>query len=302
MALRSSGCRFDDTSTALPGRALRYAHCMSASNTGPRRGNPRISPTAYATAAAWARYGFAEADVFDTRRGRAMLAALQAGTGLLSPFVPAVAAGPELLRWRHDAFSNWIAARAPRLAIEIGAGLSTRGQAYARAHPETTWHDLDLPGMVLARERRSAGTPRPPNHHLAAGDLFDPDLGTDITAPAAGPVVAVTEGVVDYLDRPGKQQAWGHIAALLARLGGGCYLTEVYPLRRFVGRGLAARAARAHAARSGATLCYHEDEVTPLLEAAGFSSVRVLPDAEVAELAGISPARTLAFSLLEAET
>ncbi|MGB7756391.1 MAG: hypothetical protein WBL23_10040 [Salinisphaera sp.] len=275
---------------------------MSRTSANTRRGNPRISPTAYATAAAWARYGFAEADVFDTRRGRAMLAALRIGTGLLAPFVPAVASGPELLRWRHNAFSSWIEAQAPHLVIEIGAGLSTRGQAYARAHPGMHWHDLDLPGMVAARARRSARLPRPDNHHLAIGDLFDPEIGVDIAPPETGPVVAVTEGVVDYLDRPGKQLAWTHVAGLLRSLGGGRYLAEVYPLRRFAGHGLAARAARAQAARSGATLCYHEDEVTPLLEAAGFARVRVLADAEVAELAGVSPARALPFSLLEAET
>ena len=275
---------------------------MSTSNTGPRRGNPRISPTAYATAAAWARYGFAEAEAFDSRRGRAMLAALRIGTRLLAPFVPAVAAGPELLRWRHAAFSNWVEAQAPHLVIEIGAGLSTRGQAHARAHPDMHWYDLDLPGMVAARERRSARLSRPANHHLAAGDLFDPDIGVDIATPETGPVVALTEGVVDYLDRPGKQLAWTHVAGLLQRLGGGRYLAEVYPLRRFAEHGLAARTARAQATRSGATLCYHENEVIPLLETAGFYRVRSLPDAEVAELAGISPRQALPFSLLEAET
>lgn len=279
---------------------------MSRSQAKTRQGNARISPTAYATAAAWARYGFAEAEAFDTRRGRAMLTALRLGTGLLSPFVPAVAAGPELLRWRHEAFSNWIESQAPRLAIEIGAGLSSRGQAYARTHPETAWHDLDLPGMTAARRRRSADLSRPVNHHLAVGDLFDPELGAAITAPDAGPVVALTEGVVDYLDRAGKQHAWTNVAALLRRLGGGRYLAEVYPLRRFVGRGLGARAARAYAARPGATLCYHEDEVMPLLSAAGFSRLRVLPDAEVAERAslatGLVPTRALPFSLIEAQT
>lgn len=275
---------------------------MSRPEAKARRGDPRISPTAYATAAAWARYDFAEADAFDTRRGRAMLTALRIGTGLLSPLVPALAAGPELLRWRHEAFSNWIEAQAPRLVIEIGAGLSTRGQAYARTHPETIWHDLDLPGMVAVRQRRSAGMSRPGNHHLAVGDLFDPELGAAIVAPETGPVVALTEGVVDYLDRAGKQHAWSNVAALLRRLGGGRYLAEIYPLRRFLDHGLAARVARAHTARPGATLCYHEHDVLPLLEAAGFSRARALPDAEVAELAGISTTRALPFSLLEAQT
>ncbi|KEZ75789.1 hypothetical protein [Salinisphaera hydrothermalis] len=275
---------------------------MSSSNVRPRRGNPRISPTAYATAAAWARYGFAEAEAFDTCRGRGMLAALQLGTGLLSPFVPAVAAGPQLLRWRHAAFSNWVAAQTPRLAIEIGAGLSTRGQAYARAHPDMHWYDLDLPGMVATRRRRSAGRSPPPNHDLAEGDLFDPNLGASIARPEHGPVVAVTEGVVDYLDRAAKRQAWANVAALLRRLGGGRYLAEVYPLRRFLEHGPAARAARAWTTRAHATLCYDDTDMVALLIAAGFARARILPDAEVAEWADLSRVPALPFSLLEAET
>lgn len=274
---------------------------MKQAATNERRGDPRISPTAYATAAAWARYGFAEADVFDSRRGRAMLAALGFGTRLLSPVAPALAAGPVFLCWRHRAFSHWVEAQAPALVIEIGAGLSTRGQAHARAHPEMLWHDLDLPGMVQARRRRQGAQARPPNHRLAAGDLFDTRLGADIAAPRRGPVVALTEGVVDYLNRDAKRHAWSNLATLLRRLGGGRYLTEIYPLRRFFDRGPATRLARALAARRGSTLCYHEDEIIPVLEEAGFSRARVLPDQRAAELAGVPGTQAFPFCLLEAE-
>lgn len=275
---------------------------MSRSPPKTPRGDPRISPTAYATAAAWAYYGFAEADIFDTRRGRAMLAALRLGTGLISPVVPTVASGPEVLLWRHRAFSNWIAEQDPRLAIEIGAGLSSRGQAYARAHPDMIWHDLDLPGMVATRRQRAAARRSPPNHHLGEDDLLDPTLGAAIEPPEHGPVIALTEGVVDYLDRAAKQRAWSHLAALLRRLGGGCYLAEVYPLRRFAAKAPGAALARFWATRDGSTLCYHEDDVRTLALAAGFPRARILPDARVADLAGVSSTQRLPFCLLEAET
>lgn len=274
---------------------------MSRRSNATPQGDPRISPTAYATAAAWAHYGFAEAEAWDSRRGRAMLGALRFGTWALSPILPALAPGEALLYWRHYWFSAWVARITPSLAIEIGAGLSTRGLAYARAHPKMSWHDLDLPGMIATRRALPADLP-PANHHLAVGDLLDERLGAHIAAPTQGPVVALTEGVVDYLNRDAKQRAWAHIAALLKRLGGGRYLTEVYPLRQFAPRGPGAALARRWAARPGSTLCYHEDQALAGLEAAGFARARVLPDTELPGVAYGPRGSQRAFCLLEAET
>lgn len=275
---------------------------MPRNSDAAERGNPNISPTAYATAAAWARFGFPESARFDTRRGRAMLAAVDiAGLGL-GRFFPAMAAGVDLLYWRHRWFTDWAEYHAPRVAIEIGAGLSARGVVHARAHPETTWHDFDLPGMVRARRRRMAGLTLPANYHLADGDLLDPDFGRSVAdADAGGRAIAMTEGVIEYLRPAAKQRAWQHIAALLARLGGGRYLCEIYPLAQFTdGSGLAGRARRL-AVHYSHTLCRHEDDALEGLVAAGFRHARILPEHELAD-ADRAPAPTHRFfRLVEAE-
>jgi hypothetical protein len=48
-------------------------------------GNPRVSLTGYATAAAWAHFGFEHADWFQSRRERALFMSLHLGCHALRP-------------------------------------------------------------------------------------------------------------------------------------------------------------------------------------------------------------------------
>ena len=62
-------------------------------------GNPRVSLTGYATASAWAHFGFDYADWFDSRRGRALFLPLHYGCRALRPIAPAAGAFSETLYW-----------------------------------------------------------------------------------------------------------------------------------------------------------------------------------------------------------
>ena len=233
-----------------------------------------------------------------------MLAGLQVATGLLGPFIPALAPGADILYWRHRWFSAWVEACQPSLVIEIGAGLSTRGQTYARCHPETTWVDLDLPGMVASRRQRG-GVPNLPNYQLAAGDLLAPPLAGELKPVAPGSTVVLTEGVMDYLDRPSKRRAWQAIAQLLRRCGGGRYLCEVYPLRQFAPRlrppgEMAGRWIQTALRRANSSLWFHQDEALAWLRDSGFDQVRILTEDELPGAGQAIPAHRRAFCLIEA--
>lgn len=267
------------------------------SQNTPTPGNPRISPTAYATASAWARFGFPESARFATRRGRAMLLALDLASALARPRPAALAGGTQILYWRHRAFNAWLDNQTPAVAIEIGAGLSARGLVHARAHPAMQWLDYDLAAMVAARRRYLADRVLPPNYHLRVGDLLDTRLARYPLRPPTGPAVALTEGVIEYLAPADKLRAWRHIARLLSGLGGGRYLCEIYPLSGIV----TSSPARALVRRLAPTLSPDPETACRGLCRAGFAQARVLET--VGPKDGHDPAGPgpLPFCLLEAE-
>ena len=259
-----------------------------------------------ATASAWAHYGFDYADWFDTARGRALFTPLHAFCRGLRPVAPTLGAFTDSLYWRHYWFSTWTERQAPALAVEIGAGLSTRGIAYAERHRDAVWVDYDLPDLAAARRRLIGDRPLPANYRLAAGDLLDTRLGAELAAPESGPTVVLTEGVVDYLDSNEKRHAWTNVAQLLERLGGGRYLLEVHPRAYLMRFGVAARVMLAALQRiTGrdiqAQLFDTPDTALRLLRDCGFRRARELPEAELADAdRALAPERR-AFALLEAE-
>ena len=270
-------------------------------------GNPRVSLTGYATASAWTHFGFEHAQWFSTLRGRALFLPLHLGCRALRRFAPGPGAFTETLYWRHHWFSEWAARQCPGLAIEIGAGLSTRGIAHAARNPQMHWVDYDLPDMVHARANMLASRDLPANYTLEPGDLLAPGLGAQLTAPSRGSVIAMTEGVTDYLDRNEKPRAWQNISSLLKRLGGGRYLLEIYPRDRIAAFGPAAGvvldALRRISGRNMLSqLCSSTDEAIGLLENNGFSRARVLPESELADAGRAPPPSQRAFVLIEAQT
>jgi len=272
------------------------------------RGNPRIAPTAYFTAQAWARGGFARAELFDTWLGRALYDGYRVST------LPARAVSPALGRFvaflwlRHQ----WIEARlreiAPETVVEIGAGLSPRGLAWAEADPTLTYIELDLPALVAEKRRRLRGRTPPSNYRLASVDLLAPGFVDDVMSLLGGNgrVAVVTEGVCDYLDFPEKRIAWANIRALLAAAGGGRYLLEVHPRERFAVYGPAAQAlVRALGLLTGRDfgerLYQRSEDACAALEAAGFDAARLL-DTDTLDAGTFTvPPEGRYFDLIEAE-
>lgn len=196
---------------------------------------PRISATAWFTAAVWARYHFDAAEIFDTTVGQSWVTACD---WLLRPaklFRPGMGHFLDFLALRHRMFEQRLNQLHPGLVIEIGAGLSSRGFALASSSSAAHYIELDLPAVVEAKRRclRNCFVPR--NYHLLTGDLMASNLAERVPLPAsfASPVVVITEGVCDYLSFAEKRRAWRQIANLLARVGGGHYLLDVNPRERF---------------------------------------------------------------------
>lgn len=273
--------------------------------SAPSTGNARVSLTGYATASAWAYFGFEHADWFDSWRGRALFLPLHIGSRALIRLSPLAGYFTQTLYWRHVWFSRWLAAQSPSIAIEIGAGLSARGISHTRIQPHCRWVDYDLPGMVSARQRYLRGRTLPSNYRLAAGDLLDASLGSELDLDGVdGAAAVMTEGVIDYLDAQEKARAFQTIAGLLRRAGGGRYLFEVHtrdrlkasgrytdvllqPLQRIVGRDLFSQ------------LFDDSDHACQALVAAGFTEARVLPDAERFDAHRAPADQWRAFTLIE---
>lgn len=196
----------------------------------PPAGNPRVSPTAWATAHVWARAGFEGAARFDTPRGTRLMGALRALTFAAGPLLPPpVRHLEEGLIARHHAFEDRLAQLAPRVVLEVGAGLSARGLARAAADPALTWIEGDLP-QVVAFKRGLLGADTPPNYHLVPIDLLGEGVALPVPAPPG--LVVLVEGVVDYLDHAEKARAFRNLADLLRAAGGGTWLLELNPLDR----------------------------------------------------------------------
>ena len=279
---------------------------MSAATQNAQRGNDRISLTGYATASAWAHYGFEDAEWFDTRRGRALFWPLHSACNAIRPFSPGAGAFTETLYWRHHWFSKWTEAQSPGLAVEIGSGLTTRGISHSRHHRDCQWVDYDLPNVVEARNARLADERLPENYTLDRGDLLADGLGDALTAPESGRTIVLTEGVTDYLAMSEKRRAWRSVAALLERLGGGRYLLEIYPRQRLETFGPTARMLLATLRRiTGRDLSEQlfdsVDQATSLLRECGFSRARVLTEDELEGAADAPLPRHRAFVLVAAD-
>lgn len=269
-------------------------------------GNARVSLTGYVTASAWAHYGFENADWFDTRRGRALFWPLHTACRAIRPFAPGAGSFTESLYWRHHWFSTWTETQSPGLAVEIGAGLSTRGITHANHYSDCQWVDYDLPNIADTRRDRLAGHELPDNYALDDGDLLDDALGESLESPDHGGTIVLTEGVTDYLDMDEKRRAWSTVAELLRRLGGGRYLLEIHPrdrlgsfgpgsrvllqtLRRITGRDLDRQ------------LFEHTADALDMLRECGFTRARLLEEDELEGAARAPLPRHRAFALVVAE-
>ena len=198
-------------------------------------GNPRVAPTAYFTSRAWIEAGFEYAELFDSRLGTWMYRALDPLGRIFGFLGPAVRYHNEYLFIRHHVYESRLREMKPGCIVEIGAGLSPRGIAFAASNPDLRYIEADLAGMVAAKKRMLAGFETPPNYYLGAADLLSNGFVDSLPAhPRPGDRVAVvTEGVTDYLKMDEKRIAFQNLSGFLRSSGGGSYLLDIYARELF---------------------------------------------------------------------
>ncbi len=201
----------------------------------PAKGNERIGIPAYFTSHAWVEAGFDYAELFETARGRLMFGALKPLFHLFGFLGPAVRLHNQYLFVRHYAQEARLRQIRPTCILEIGAGLSPRGIAFASADPDLLYIEVDLPNMVAAKKKALGGFRAPPNYFLGSADLLALDFAESLPErPRPGDRLAVvTEGVTDYFNMFEKRAAFGNILSLLRAQGAGHYLTDLYARENF---------------------------------------------------------------------
>ncbi|UTN78780.1 class I SAM-dependent methyltransferase [Pseudomonas aeruginosa] len=117
----------------------------------------------------------------------------------------------------------------------MACGLSPRGRRFRQRYPQLRYLEADLPPMAarkaaLLREQGWLG----PEHAVAAVDILAEDGERSLAALFAGldrerPLVVITEGLVNYFQRPVIEAFWSRLATELKRFPQGTYLTDLYP-------------------------------------------------------------------------
>jgi O-methyltransferase involved in polyketide biosynthesis len=201
----------------------------------PAEGNQRIGIPAYFTSHAWVEARFEYAHLFETTKGRLMFSALEPLFNILGFLGPAVRLHNEYLFVRHYAIEEGLRRIKPSCIVEIGAGLSPRGIAFATADPDLRYIEVDLPNMVAAKRSALGGFECPQNYFLGTTDLLAEDFAETLPEmPRPGDSVAVvTEGVTDYFNMPEKRKAFRNVRSLLQAHGGGSYLLDIYARENF---------------------------------------------------------------------
>ncbi|MDR7017391.1 class I SAM-dependent methyltransferase [Acinetobacter sp. 3657] len=137
------------------------------------------------------------------------------------------------LKQRHTMLDTHLKAlieQHPHLQVlEIACGLSPRGWWFRQHYPDITFRELDLPDMAATKQ---AALQQIEPH---ADEVLSVDLFTDAFATAFEtfdpnlPLVIISEGLINYFDKPLLQQ----LIKSIAIYGNGFkelhYLTDVYP-------------------------------------------------------------------------
>ena len=201
----------------------------------PLEGNQRIGIPAYFTSHAWVEARFDYAHLFETRQGRLMFRAMEPLFSLFGFLGPAVRLHNEYLFVRHCAHEERLQQIRPSCIVEIGAGLSPRGIAFASADPDLRYIEVDLPNMVAAKRSALGSFQTPQNYFLGTADLLGDDFVDSLPSmPRPGDRVAVvTEGVTDYFNMSEKRTAFANICSLLCAHGGGSYILDIYARENF---------------------------------------------------------------------
>lgn len=194
-----------------------------------------ISPTAHYTGYVWFAHGHSH-EAFASTTGRLMYQALR------GPNLAASAVGlPSLegmLLARHRLIdlrlAEAIEAGEIGQVIEVACGLSPRGWRFrSRYADRITYVEADLPGMLANKRRVLAELGGElPYHRTVEINALAEDGPTSIDAlcasldPDQGTAI-ITEGLINYFDRPIVVGIWERFARALARFPRGLYFSDI---------------------------------------------------------------------------
>ncbi|WP_370867416.1 class I SAM-dependent methyltransferase [Atopomonas sediminilitoris] len=201
-----------------------------------RRESAHISPSAHYTGFVWFRHGLSEAP-FASDFGRFAHRVLRPVTWGARRFF-----GLDIERFllqRHlliDArLEQTIARDGVTQVVEIACGLSPRGRRMRKQYPQLTYVEADLPEMASSkRELLRVQGWLGPRHRVEAVDILADSGELSLSALFAGldrskPVVVITEGLLNYFERPVVERFWRALAQQLQAFPAATYLTELYP-------------------------------------------------------------------------
>ncbi|MCA9962417.1 MAG: class I SAM-dependent methyltransferase [Anaerolineales bacterium] len=137
-------------------------------------------------------------------------------------------------RLYDDMTANFLAARTQALVVELGAGLSTRYQRFAR--PGLQWVELDLAEAIAYRRQLEGETAV---HHFLPTSMTDPHWPSALPAMPAADTLFLAEGVLFFLSPEEVAALFG----LLARHFGGAGIGMDVLTQRFSRQARAAFAA-----------------------------------------------------------
>ncbi|MGH8433946.1 MAG: class I SAM-dependent methyltransferase [Pseudomonas sp.] len=201
-----------------------------------RSDSAHISPSAHYTGYVWYRHRLAE-PAFATTFGRWV-------HGLLAPVTWGARVGfgldiENFLLQRHLLIDARLTAAIEqggvRQVVEIACGLSPRGRRFCQRYPELRYLEADLPTMA-ARKRLLLHAEGWLNarHQVQSVNILAEQGAQSLAALFAGldhsePVLVITEGLVNYFERPVIEGFWTRLAEQLRQFPQATYLTELYP-------------------------------------------------------------------------
>ena len=270
-----------------------------------------ISPTAHYTGYVWYANGCSH-DAFATSTGRLMYRALRGAN------VAAHAVGlPSLegmLLARHRLIdlrlTEAIDAGDVSQVIEVAAGLSPRGWRFHRKYGDKlTYVEADLPAMIANKRGILAELGgESPTHRTVEIDALADEGPRSIDAlcteldPSRGTAI-ITEGLINYFERPIVEAMWARFARALGRFPRGMYLSDVILREGNAGAFVSAFAVVLSAFVRGKVHMHYASarEVEAALDTAGFAASVLDPNEFAGELPGIEPAGAARVKIIDAD-
>lgn len=201
-----------------------------------RADSAHITPSAHYTGYVWYRHQLAD-PAFATAFGRWV-------HGCVAPINWGARIGfglniEDFLLQRHlliDArLTQAIESRGVTQVVEIACGLSPRGRRFRERYPQLTYLEADLPPMAARKSAllREQGW-LDGKHRVRAVDILAEQGEQSLAALLSEldpdrPVAVITEGLVNYFQRPVIEGFWRRLSSVLRVFPEATYLTELYP-------------------------------------------------------------------------